>query len=214
MRIRISRGLGMLCLGTALLGGIAAIRSGASTEAVWAGIWPWMAVLAAAGLHELGHTVAAWGAGVRLCGMKLDLFGARMELSGLLSYGQEMAVAAAGPFASFACAALLYPLAGMGEGRLGGAMCGTMCISSLILGIVNLLPVGTLDGGRILRAGVARLWGDRAATGVLRGTTVLFLVLLWLVCAYGLLRGGQFLTGFVFSLCLLWRTAAGEWGRA
>ena len=132
----------------------------------------------------------------------MDPFGARMELEGLLSYGREMAVAVGGPLASFLGAAWAYPL------PCGGA--GIFFWANLALGVVNLLPVGTLDGGRILRCGVAWLWGERAAAGVLRVTTAVGLGSLWLISVYGLLRGGQLLSGFVFSLCLLLRTV---WGR-
>jgi Zn-dependent protease len=173
---------------------------------LWERLWPWAVILSAAGAHELGHWLAARLLGVEVRGLRLDLLGARMELTGLLSYGQEMAVAAAGPFVNLVCAAMAYPAAaaGMGDGV------SLLCAASAVLGGINLLPVGTLDGGRILRAGIARRWGDRAAAGALRGTTAVCLGLLWLACAYGLLRGGQLLSGFVFSLCLLWRVAAGR----
>jgi stage IV sporulation protein FB len=173
---------------------------------LWERVWPWIVILSAAGAHELGHWLAARLLGIEVRGLRLDLLGARMELMGLLSYGQEMAVAAAGPFVNLVCAAMAYPAAAAGAGEA----VSLLCAASAVLGCVNLLPVGTLDGGRILRAGIARRWGDRAAAGALRGTTAVCLGLLWLACAYGLLRGGQLLSGFVFSLCLLWRVAAGR----
>ena len=60
----------------------------AGGAAVWAAL-----------IHELGHLAAAVACGVRITGMRLDLFGARLELPGLLSYRQELLVALGGPAA-------------------------------------------------------------------------------------------------------------------
>ncbi len=201
MRIRVGRGIWVLGIGVAVMEAISAVRSGRSAEEMWDEAWPWLVVMAAAGLHEVGHLIAAWGARVGVRGLRLDLFGARMELSGLLSYGQEFFVAAGGPLVSLVCAAISYPLI-YTWGREGVSL---FCGASLVLGVVNLLPAGTLDGGRMLRSGVAWLRGDEAATAILKGTTAVCLGLLWLISVYGLLRAGQMLSLFVFSLCLLLR---------
>ena len=42
-----------------------------------------LSVALAALLHEIGHGVAAWGWSVPIRTLRLDLFGARMELGGL-----------------------------------------------------------------------------------------------------------------------------------
>ena len=204
MRIRINRRLSILGLGGLILGGTAVLWRGRTPSSVWEAVWPWLVVAGAAAAHELGHAVAAWGVGVRVQGLSLDLFGARMRLAGLLSYGQELVIAAAGPFVSFAAAAIAYPFAA----RYVGV--GVFCGASLVLGGFNLLPVGTLDGGRILRSAVAWRWGDGIAERLLRGVTAVVLTLAWLLCAYGLLRGGQMLTGFALTLCLLGRGTAWE----
>ena len=205
MKLGMSRGSVVFLIGVAMLGGIVAAMRDMRAEDIreWAGTW--LTVLAAAGVHELGHAVAAWGAGVRIAGLKLDLFGARMELKGLLSYGQEILVAAGGPFFNLLCALGTYPLA-LDDGETGW---GLFCGASLVLGGVNLLPAGTLDGGRMLRCGAAWLWGDRVATGVWRATTAIFLGGLWMAAVYGLLRAESMLSLFAFSLCLLLRTLAG-----
>ena len=205
MKLGMSRGSVFFVIGVAILGGIAAAKSGMTAGDICGWAIPWLTVLAAAGVHELGHVIAAWGAGVRIGGLKLDLFGARMELKGLLSYGQEFFVAAGGPFSSLLCALGTYPLGAGDSGEEWELFCG----ASLVLGVVNLLPVGTLDGGRMLRCGAAWLWGDRVATGIMRVTTAVFLGGLWMVAVYGLLRAGSLLSLFVFSLCLLLRTLSG-----
>ena len=206
MRIRVGRGIWMLGIGVAVMKAVSAVRSGRGADELLAEVWPWLVVMAAAGLHEAGHLIAAWGASARVRGLRVDLFGARMELSGLLSYGQEFFVAAGGPLVSLLCAAISYPLMNLWGWEGVGLFCG----ASLVLGLVNLLPIGTLDGGRMLHCGVAWFWGEAAATTVLKGTTAVCLGILWLLSVYGLLRAGQMLSLFVFSLCLLTR-AADQW---
>lgn len=160
----------------------------------------------AASLHEIGHVLAAWGGGTPLRSLRLDLFGARLTLGGLLSYRREWIIAAAGPFVNLLSAALVLPLcmrcmpsSPVGEGlRLFFTV-------SLGLAFINLLPVRSLDGGRLLRCTLAPLCGERLADGMLTATTALFLGALWLLSVYALLRLGEMLSLFVFSLCLLLR---------
>ena len=157
------------------------------------------AVAVAAMLHEMGHGLAAWGWSVPIRSMKLDLFGARLELGGLTGYTAELSVAAGGPLASLVCFALLRPW-GAESGWTG--MLGT---ASLGLGLLNLLPVRGLDGGRMLSCALALTAGERAADVTLRVTTGLALGCLWLLSVYALLRAGETLSLFVFSVCLLTR---------
>lgn len=208
MRVKVSRGAVILVIGSAVLGMAETWRRGWDLIGLWEGSRPWLIVAAAALVHELGHIAAARWVGVGIRGMKLDLFGARLELGGLLSYGREFWIAAGGPLASFLSVAVLYPLNTL-RGREGIEL---FLGASLVLGCVNLLPVGTLDGGRMLRSAVAWMAGDRAAEGVLRWTTGLCLGMLWLLAAYALLRRGELLSVFAFSLCLLFRTLGGEAG--
>ena len=199
MRVRVDGRLCILLVVVVACGAISAACLGRTVTSLWESLLVWLIIAAAAGWHELGHVAAAWGLGVRIRGLRMDILGARLELTGLLSYGQEFFVAAGGPFFSWVGAALVDPLAGGREGLelLGGV--------SLALGVVNLLPVGTLDGGRMLRCLAAWMWGDAAATTALRVTTGICLGGLWLVAMYALLRRAEMLSVFAFSLCLLWR---------
>ena len=163
----------------------------------------------AAAWHECGHLLAARAVGVRVKGMRLALFGARMGLGGMLSYGQEWLVAAGGPLASVLAGgmALLLWQGGGGDSPHGLLWFGA---ASLVLGGVNLLPVATLDGGRMLSCVAAYLWGERVAAALVGVTTGLCLGGLWLVAVYALLRLESLLSLFVFSLCLLLRSMGGE----
>lgn len=157
------------------------------------------AVALAAGLHELGHVAVAWGWSIPIRSLRLDLFGARMELEGLTGYAAELAVAAGGPLVSILGSALARPL---GEVLTGAYLFSSV---SLGLGLLNLLPVRGLDGGRILSCALSLTAGERVADVTLRITTGLALGGLWLTSVYALLRVGEALTLFTFALCLLIR---------
>lgn len=170
----------------------------------------WGAMALAALLHEGGHWMVARACHVRVSRVTLDLFGARMHLEGLTSYRQELLIAAGGPAMNLLSLAVGLPFwlyrAGPWHETLGlflMASCGFM--------MINLLPVGTLDGGRILQCLLADVCGDVVAHGVKSAITVLCLLLFWLLATYVLLMSGRMLSLFVFALCLLVREiGAGE----
>ena len=197
LRMRIHPAAAVMAVGMTLVALWTAVKTGERWET--GGL---TAVAVAAILHEMGHVAAAWGWSVPIRAMRLDLFGARLELGGLTGYTAELAVAAGGPLASLVCFALLRPW-GAESGWTG--LLGT---ASLGLGLVNLLPVRGLDGGRMLACALSLAAGDRAADATLRVTTGLALGGLWLLSVYALLRAGETLSLFVFSLCLLLRLQA------
>lgn len=167
----------------------------------------WLAILPAALLHEGGHYLAARLCGVRIRSIRLELLGGRMEMEGLLSYGKEFIIALGGPLVNFLCA-----------GAIGAATrwellpaCEPLSFftaASWGLGLLNLLPIGTMDGGRMLSAAISRLFSPEAARICLTATTTACLGLLWLTAAYALLRGAPVISAFVFVLILLLRYAS------
>ena len=156
--------------------------------------------LLAAFLHECGHLVAAKWLGIPICGLRSDSLGVRLEVSGgLLSYGDEWLLCAAGPIASLLCAAAAAPFWHVGsEFRVFSA-------ASLVLGLLNLLPISDFDGGRMLRSFCAYTLGVTAARRILAASSALFWFLLWAVAVYFLLLAGDGLSLFCFSVGLLWR---------
>ena len=116
-------------------------------------------------LHEGGHLLAVF-----LLGKKARLFGGKsyglsLCLEGL-SYQEECWVAAAGPAVSFLLAGifgLLHPFLKIEEFAY-------FSFANAGLGILNLLPVLPLDGGRVLFGVLALhcppLWAERILQGV------------------------------------------------
>ncbi len=129
-------------------------------------------------VHEIGHALAARREGIEVSGIDLFLFGGLMHMrSEPETPGAEFRVAAAGPLAT----ALLIALSA-GIGIAAGGVAGfrdavtltgsgalsvsTVLVSSLALInalvlVFNLIPAYPLDGGRIARALVWRVTGDR-----------------------------------------------------
>ena len=161
--------------------------------------------LAAAFLHELGHILAARLLHVPLRAIRLGFLGARLEIGGrMLSYGEEWSLAAAGPTVSLFASALAAPLWSL------TSHARVFSCASLVLGLLNLLPIRTFDGGRMTECFLRRFLGEVWVERVMRPISLGFLLLLWLGSVYFLLRAGDGLSLLCFSMSLLVRFFDGE----
>lgn len=168
------------------------------------GEWEWLIVLAAAILHEGGHYLASCLCGVKVSGFRLNLLGARMQLAGLLSYKKEFLIAAGGPAVNLLCAGALYLVSQTVALTEAWSLFG---YASVGLGLLNLLPVRTLDGGRMLTAGISFFISQEAARKCIGVTTAFCLGILWMLTVYGLLRGAPVVSLSVFFWLLLLRNS-------
>ncbi len=153
-------------------------------------------------LHELGHAFAARREGIGVAGVDLFFFGGFMKSTReSATPGEEFRVSAAGPAVTFVIAAVA---SGIGVLTQGGqefwdraTLSGTGTIVDVLLAFIgsinaillifNLIPAFPLDGGRIARAAVWQLTGDRhRATRFSAFTGQGFAVLLF---GYGLYVG-------------------------
>ena len=130
-----------------------------------------------------------------------------LNMTGLVSYGTEFAVAAAGPLVNL----LFWWMLPSFPQNLPALLADNLLFFkevSLYLGLFNLLPIGTMDGGRLLRVALSVLLSPRIAEAVLRCLTLLFLLSFWMAAAYALLRGASGLSAFLFFLSLMIRHAS------
>lgn len=115
-------------------------------------------------IHELGHWAMILLAGGRVQELRLTVVGAEMKLDTQypLSYGREVAAALAGPAANLLAAWF-------------SALCGCHLFAGLNLcfGVLNLVPVFPLDGGRALLFALAA-FDLRITDVVIRGVSAVF----------------------------------------
>jgi Zn-dependent protease len=163
-------------------------------------------------IHELGHAVAARRQGIEVRSIDLFLFGGLTQMSRDASTpGEEFKIAAAGPLATFGfmLVCLAVDLAIVGPSRLVHAArldttvrvtpvllsLSMLLLMNIIVLIFNLIPAFPLDGGRIARAIVWKVTGDktrgtRAAAKLGQGLAALLAGLgIFLMLAYGAFDG-------------------------
>ena len=92
-------------------------------------------------LHEAGHCVVLFLLGGKIEQITISVFGIKLQVKNnpILSYGKEFLAIAAGPFVNIAAA---FFFAYNHQFTEAGVM--------LSFGVFNLLPVKSLDGGRLL----------------------------------------------------------------
>src|SRR5690606_12761472 len=122
-------------------------------------------------LHELAHAVVAQANGIKVERIVLWLFGGVAQLRGEPSTAAlDLAVAAVGPATSvvlgglFGVAAVAW-LAVVGEGLIAATL-GYLGAINLLLAVFNLVPAAPLDGGRVLRAVLWWITGNRNRAAV------------------------------------------------
>lgn len=144
--------------------------------------------------HELGHAAVSTRLGIPIKRVTLHLFGgvAEMDREPPTAAGEYL-VAVAGPlvsiFLSGVSAVVMRSTSDLGSVH---RMAAYLALTNGVLAVLNLLPGLPLDGGRVLRAGVWGLTGNRDA-GTFAGV-----------------RGGQALALLAGAIGLL-RLGAGQW---
>ena len=132
-------------------------------------------VFACVFLHELGHALTAWHFGIRTRDITLLPIGgiARMEKIPEKP-SQELWITLAGPATNLVIAFLLlfglFVRNSFGSWHeislFGDSIWSRLMLINLLLAAFNLLPAFPMDGGRVLRAQLAKRLGRRNATAI------------------------------------------------
>jgi Zn-dependent protease len=114
--------------------------------------------------HELSHAWLARRFGLKVSRITLFIFGGATNLEEEPKRARdEIVIAAAGPLTSLAIGGLMFVVDASIPQPQVRALVGWLGFINISLGIFNLLPGFPMDGGRILRAILWRLRGDRTA---------------------------------------------------
>jgi Zn-dependent proteases len=169
-----------------------------------------LTVFAAVLWHEAAHAAAAVLLGFQVREIELLPFGgvARIERVDAAGTACEIIMAAAGPLASLVlAAAACLAREGIPSQKLWFEF---YCQVNLMLAFFNLLPALPLDGGRILRAILARYrnWGE--ATVAVAGLGKLLALVLAVVAVIGFWRSGTVNLTFLVAAGWLFVAARAE----
>lgn len=147
-------------------------------------------------VHELGHWWVIHFVGGQVGKIKVTIVGAEMTLVGSLSYGKEFLVALAGPGLNLILALFFCRF------HWGLVFAGV----NFALGVFNLLPVGGLDGGRILSSLLALALGPQWGTLAQSWIDLIFGAALLLFGGLAILAYGN----FTLLLVALWLNFGGR----
>ncbi|HMJ13818.1 MAG TPA: site-2 protease family protein [Polyangiaceae bacterium] len=152
-------------------------------------------------LHELGHSLVAQAVGVTVREIVLLPVGGVARLTREPEHPwHELIIALAGPLVNVAIGAVLLVVAllsfgsgwflegGLAEGLTRpswGGLIGNLLLGNLMLAVFNMIPALPMDGGRVLRAGLAMLMSRGRATSI---AATLAQVLSAGLIAYGMFR--------------------------
>ncbi|MTI81524.1 MAG: peptidase M50 [Firmicutes bacterium] len=155
-------------------------------------------------VHEIAHTIAAMRLGVQVLEVELLPFGgvARLGSELALDTRKEIAVAVAGPLSNMAMIglALGFRSYGLIDEELGRFFIQ----SNMMLAGFNLLPALPLDGGRVMRAYLAKWMGLRQATYLCTGMGQAWAVVISSLAILGLLLGISGLDVLILGLFIFY----------
>lgn len=173
-----------------LLGWVAFSHIAAGVGAIGRGLVLVIAVFAIVVVHELGHALVARRFGVRTRDITLLPIGGVARLERMPEKPiEELLVAAAGPSVNIVLALLLWAILAFtggstsptGIGVVGGSFLAKLMWVNVTLAAFNLLPAFPMDGGRVVRAGLALRMDYVRATEIAarlgQGMALLFAVL-------------------------------------
>jgi len=146
--------------------------------------------------HELSHALVARRFGLKVEGITLFIFGGATTIDAESHTPREEAlIAIAGPATSIVIGGLLILADAFVAQPQVGALIGWLGFINLALGVFNLIPGFPMDGGRVLRAFLWRVRGDRLVAT--RNAAFVGRAIAYVLIAFGVLIALQ--PGGIFS---------------
>lgn len=154
-----------------------------------------LAVILAVALHEIGHLILLLALGEQVDGMRVTPFGLTIHRRvRICPPTTDLWVHLAGPAANLILFLLLYPIP--------NPFFSHFAETNLFFGLLNLLPISSLDGGQALAVLLSLFLSEQAADRVAKRMSFGVLILLWLTAIYLILflQGGISLLFFCIWL--------------
>ena len=153
-----------------------------------------LTIFCAMAIHECGHLLAFLWLKEPVPAFQVGRLGLKLVASRPLSFTSQLWVALAGPATNLLCASLLLLLDGL----------NTPALLHLMMAFGNLLPIATLDGGRILDASLSICFSPFMAYRICAVVSLLSIVVLLLlsICTLWTRGSGGYLYFLSFSLFL------------
>ena len=145
----------------------------------------------AAILHECGHLVMLLCFRCHIKSVALRLFDVKIVSDQPKNVKEDVLITAAGVTANFLFAAVCCPFS------------KKLCIANCVIGCFNLLPMESLDGGRMLSLWLSRKFSDITVGRVLKILTFIFLTPIFCCGIFVLLRTKYNYSLLAVSLYLL-----------
>ena len=153
-----------------------------------------LATLLAAFIHEAGHITVMLMLGIGLSDITVTPYGLEINKKrDYKSFFEEISVSLSGSLANLLTFFIFY--------RQGGFLL-LLSEASLLLGILNLLPVLCLDGGSVLSAALSLFCLPDKTDKICRRVSFITLFAIWTVAAYIFLFSGCNFSLFIMCLWL------------
>jgi len=204
-----------IALYTRLIEGLTGVSL--DVAALTAGSTPWVIGTAAAvglfasvAVHELGHAWAAMRYDLEVESITLWILGGLANLGSIpREWKKEFWIAVAGPLSSVFVGVVCYAALTVLPGNQPVVIfvVGWLAVTNVVLAVFNMIPAFPMDGGRVLRALLARnrpyASATRLAASVGKGFAILFAV-------FGLIGGGGINPMLVLLALFIYGAASGE----
>ncbi|MGN1095976.1 MAG: hypothetical protein ACI4QR_06270 [Eubacteriales bacterium] len=158
------------------------------------------AVISSVIVHEVSHYIAARLCGASLLGIRITPCGISLLFTSPKTYGEETKVAFCGPFSSF-----LYAFTGY---IYGGDFGMKVFLFSAFLGAMNMLPLPSFDGYRIVCGIISPILGADITERILYAISMACLFLVWIISVYILFYSGAnfvllFFCAYIFAFAVI-----------
>jgi len=160
------------------------------------------ATVLAATAHEIGHLAVIIASGIGIKELRVTPYGLEIgTVRKYRSFSEEIAVSCAGCAVNFISFLLFSQFTGFAV---------SFSYASVTLGILNALPVLSLDGGEALHAVFSALLPYKTAERLSYTVSFITLLAMWIIAAYIFLFSGYNYSLFIMSVWLFGKIYCGR----